>query len=293
LAGESDAIHNLTLEAVLEMMVAYTYLPKSVLNASMAEQLHQLESMLTSMLHDPAGISSLGFNLKQMRHAAWPLKERLSSDTWRVLQQIEMEASQPARPYLSKRPASLQLQMDQTITLLSAFAGLVADSTTRGHGWRFLEIGRRLERGLQTMELLRHGMTGSKIEPTQLELVLLIADSSITYRTRYLTFLRAQYVLELLLFDETNPRSIAYQLASLTDLYDKLPQRDGTGLWSLEKRLALKPLATVRLSSAEELIEPGALDKFLAQLRGDLYDLSEALTGRYLSHVMPSRLVSA
>lgn len=293
LAGESDAIHNLTLEAVLEMMVAYTYLPKSVLNASMAEQLHQLESMLTSMLHDPAGISSLGFNLKQMRHAAWPLKERLSSDTWRVLQQIEMEASQPARPYLSKRPASLQLHMDQTITLLSAFAGLVADSTTRGHGWRFLEIGRRLERGLQTMELLRHGMTGSKIEPTKLELVLLIADSSITYRTRYLTFLRAQYVLELLLFDETNPRSIAYQLASLTDLYDKLPQRDGTGLWSLEKRLALKPLATVRLSSAEELIEPGALDEFLAQLRGDLYDLSEALTGRYLSHVMPSRLVSA
>jgi len=105
--------------------------------------------------------------------------------------------------------------------------------------------------------------------------------------------LRAQYVLELLLFDETNPRSIAYQLVSLTELYDKLPHRDGAGLWSLEKRLALKPLAAVRLSSAEELLQPEALEKLLSQLREDLYDLSEALTGRYLSHVMPSRLVSA
>jgi len=293
LAGEGDVIHNLTLEAVLEMMVAYTYLPKTVLKSPMGEQLHQLESMLTSMIHDPAGISSLGFNLKQMRQAAWPLKERLSSDTWRVLHQIEMEASQPARPFLGKRPASLQSKLDQTILLLSAFAGLLADSTTRGHGWRFLEIGRRLERGLQTMELLSHGITGPNSEPAHLELVLLVADSSITYRTRYLTMLRAQYVLELLLFDETNPRSIAYQLVSLTELYDKLPHRDGAGLWSLEKRLALKPLAAVRLSSAEELLQPEALEKLLSQLREDLYDLSEALTGRYLSHVMPSRLVSA
>jgi uncharacterized circularly permuted ATP-grasp superfamily protein len=115
LAGEEDALHNISLEAVLQVLVGYTYLPKSVLTAPIGEQLHQLETMLTSMIHDPAGISSLGFNLKQMRHAAWPLKERLSGDTWRVLQQIEMDASQSALPYLSKRPAALQLHLDQTI----------------------------------------------------------------------------------------------------------------------------------------------------------------------------------
>ena len=293
LAGEADAFHNISLEAVLRLLVGYKYLPQAVLSAPIGEQLHQLESMLTSMIHDPAGISSLGFNLKQMRHAAWPLKERLSSDTWRVLQQIEMEASQPARPYLSKRPASLQLHLDQTVTLLSAFAGLLSDSTTRGHGWRFLEIGRRLERGLQTMELLRHAIGTGPVQTAQMDLLLVIADSSITYRTRYLTVLRVKNVLELLLFDETNPRSIAYQLAALAELCDKLPRRDAPSAWSLEKRLALKPLAAVRLSSAEELLPPGALEQFLTLLSGDLFDLSEAVTGRYLSHVMPSRLVSA
>lgn len=290
LAGEEDALHNISLEAVLQVLVGYSYLPKTVLTAPIGEQLHQLETMLASMIHDPAGISSLGFNLKQMRHAAWPLKERLSGDTWRVLQQIEMEASQSSLPYLSKRPAALQLHLDQTITSLSAFAGLLSDSTTRGHGWRFLEIGRRLERGLQTIDLLRHGM-GSQSD--NLDLVLQIADSSITYRSRYLTVLRPNYVLDLLLFDETNPRSVAFQLASLAELAEKLPNKDSNKPWSLEKRLALKPLSIVRLSSSDELVRPYELGKFLTLLRGDLFDLSEALTGRYLSHVMPSRLTSA
>ena len=143
------------------------------------------------------------------------------------------------------------------------------------------------------MDLLRHAIGKGWVEASHLDLVLMIADSSITYRTRYLTSLRAKNVLELLLFDETNPRSIAYQLSSLAELCDKLPRKEGATVWSLENRLALKPLSAVRLSSAEELVQPGALDRFLMLLRSDLYDLSEALTGRYLSHVMPSRLVSA
>jgi uncharacterized circularly permuted ATP-grasp superfamily protein/uncharacterized alpha-E superfamily protein len=292
LDGEEVGLHNISLDVVLQLLVGYTYLPKTILTAPIGEQLHQLEAMLTSMVHDPAGLSSLGFNLKQMRLAAWPLKERLSSDTWRVLQEIELEASQPARPYLGKRPAALQLQLDQSVTALSAFAGLLSDSTTRGHGWRFLEIGRRLERGLQTMELLRLGLGATPLQNAHLDLVLRVADSSITYRTRYLTVLRPNNVLDLLLLDETNPRSVAFQLASLAELCDKLPRKDANNPWSIEKRLALKPLSAVRLSSSDELVYPKALDKFLTLLRGDLYDLSEALTGRYLSHVMPSRLSS-
>lgn len=293
LSGEEDATHDVSLETVLEVLVGYTYLPKTILTAPIGEQLRQLESMLAGMLQDPAGISSLSYNLKLMRRTAWPLKERLSGDTWRVLQEIGFEASQPARPYLSKRPAALQLHLDQTITSLSAFAGLLSDSTTRGHGWRFLEIGRRLERGLQMMELLRHGMTDSPVNTSKLELVLQIADSSITYRSRYLTALKSKFVLDLLLLDETNPRSIAFQLVSLAELCEKLPRKDAENRWSFEKRLALKPLSAVRLCSSDELSYPDSLDKFLTLLRADLYDLSEALTGRYLTHVMPSSLTSA
>jgi uncharacterized circularly permuted ATP-grasp superfamily protein/uncharacterized alpha-E superfamily protein len=292
LDGEEDAIHNLSLAAVLELLTGNDLLPRPVLSASIGEQLWQLETLLTGCVNDPSATSKLGQNLKAMRHAAFPLKERLSVDTWRVLQLIEFDGSQPARPFLSKRPASMQLRLDQTITALSAFAGLLSDSTTRGHGWRFLEIGRRLERALQTIELLRYGLGRYPVEPSHMDLVLLIADSSITYRSRYLTALRPNYVLELLLLDESNPRSVAFQLAALVELTGKLPRQDSSSAWSLEKRLAHQPLSAVRVADAPELITPRALEAFLNILVSDLHDLSEALTGRYLSHVMPSRLTS-
>ncbi len=292
LSGEEDAFHNVSLDAVLQLLTGYGYLPKTVLTAPMSEQLHQVETMITNMIHDPAGISPLGYNLKRMRQSAWPVKERLSSDTWRVLQQIEMGVTQPAGPFLGKRPATIMLLLDQTITSLSAFAGLLSDSTTRGHGWRFLEIGRRLERALQTMELLRHGVAHDSAQPSHLDLVLMSADSSITYRSRYLTALRPRFVLELLLFDESNPRSIAFQLATLDEHCDKLPHQEPNSTWSLEKRLAVKPLNHVRLAEAQNLVKPADLHQFLEDLAGQLYDLSEALTGRYLSHVMPSRFAS-
>lgn len=291
LTGEEEGLSTVSLAITIELLTNYKYLPAKLNEASIGEQLHQLETMLTGMIHDPAAISGLGWNLKQIRRTAWPIKERLSSDTWRVLQQLELEASQPSQPYLSKRPAALLLQLDRAITSLSAFAGLLSDSTTRGHGWRFLEIGRRLERGLQMIELLLRGIS-SQAHPAVpiLELTLQIADSSITYRSRYLTVLKTNYVLDLLLVDESNPRSVGFQLATLADLSERLPRQGPSERLSMEHRLALKALTAVRLANTEELAEPAQLTQFLNSLRADVFDLSEALTGRYFNHVVPSRL---
>ncbi|WP_162180040.1 circularly permuted type 2 ATP-grasp protein [Bryobacter aggregatus] len=290
LAGEEEISHDISLDATVRLLVGYQYLPKSVLTAPIGEQLHQLEAMLTGMIYDLAGMSSLGWNLKQIRRSAWPLKERLSSDTWRVLQQLESEASRPSNPFVQKRPASLQIHLDQAITSLSAFAGLLSDSTTRGHGWRFLEIGRRLERALQMIELLRHGMTLGSSSRSSLDLVLQTADSSITYRSRYLTALRPNYVLDLLLIDETNPHAIGFQLASLVELTQRLPRQEAGDRLSAERRLALKAQTAVRLANTQDFLQMPVLAQFLDTLRRDLFDLSEALTGRYLTHIMPSRL---
>lgn len=292
LSGEEDVAHHISLDTVLRLLVTFGLLPETILSTPIGEQLHQLESMLTGMVHDPAGISNLGWNLKQIRRVAWPLKERLSSDTWRVLQQLEVDASSPVNPYLGKRPASLLLHLDRSILALSAFAGLLSDSTTRGNGWRFLEIGRRLERALQMIELLLNGIATLPPTAESLDLVLQIADSSITYRTRYLTALRSEYVLDLLLLDETNPRAVGFQLAALCDLVDRLPNADPDSRMSYEKRRALKVLTAVRLANSAELARINALTPFLESLRGDLAALSEVLTAHYLSHVIPSRLIS-
>jgi uncharacterized circularly permuted ATP-grasp superfamily protein/uncharacterized alpha-E superfamily protein len=289
LTAEEDTIHQVPLDSVLELLVAYKYLPRTVLRDSLGERLHKLGVMLTSLIQDSAAMTSLGWNLKQIRRTAWPVKERLSGDTWRVLQALELSSSQPVNPFPAQRPAALLLQLDQGIVSLAAFAGLLNESTTRGHGWRFLEIGRRLERALAMTALLRHGL-GQSPSTGMLELVLQIADSSITYRSTYLTALEKRNVLELLLVEESNPRSVGFQLAALQEMARELPQLPGDRRGSLEERMLTKLVATVREADCRELAWKGILGPWLNQLDSELYDFSEAITGHYLTHIMPSRL---
>ncbi len=289
LLSEDDSLHQVPLDAVLEILVAYKYLPRSIHREPLGEQLHKLGAMLASLIQDSAAITSLGWNLKQIRRTAWPVKERLSGDTWRVLQALEMSSSQPVNPFPAERPATLLLQLDQGIVALAAFAGLLNESTTRGHGWRFLEIGRRLERALAMTNLLRNGL-GQTPSPGLLELVLQVADSSITYRATYLTALEKRNVLELLLVDESNPRSVGFQLASLHDMACQLPRHGLAPHGQLEERLLARCLATVRDADCRELSWQGILVPWLNQLDTELFHLSDAITGHYLTHIMPSRL---
>ena len=114
----------------------------------------------------------------------------------------------------------------------------------------------------------------------------------------YLTDVRADYVLELLLADETNPRSIAFQLVALLEQIQHLPGRDSDLNASPEEKLISKALSSVRQAWVADLAKRdaegklGALGELTQQLKTTLYDFSDALTARYLSHLTQSRLHS-
>ena len=154
------------------------------------------------MVLDAKGAASIGWNLAQLRRLSWEVKERLSPDTWRVLQQIDELFADVAPANHERRVVAAMAKLDDVVIMLSAFAGLLAENPTRGHGWRFLAIGRRMERALQMLELLRVGVAQAPFPDDQyLEVLLQVADSSTTYRSRYLASIRTRYVLELLLSD--------------------------------------------------------------------------------------------
>src|SRR5260370_19928653 len=96
LSGEEDFGRAATLETVIRRRSSLRYLPPEIPSTSIAQQRWQVQRVLSDLVYDPARASGLGRTLKQMRRAAWHLKERLSSDTWRVLQQLETEFSSPA-----------------------------------------------------------------------------------------------------------------------------------------------------------------------------------------------------
>ncbi len=145
------------------------------------------------------------------------LRDTISTDAWRIFQEsyravFNFRAS-------STDPASGVLELlDNLVVTLAAFAGLAADSMTRGQAWRFLDIGRRIERAAFVSQFLRDSLVEPGTDPVLLEAVLEIGDSSLTYRRRYMTHLETHAVADLLLADETNPRSVAFQLA-LIDLH--------------------------------------------------------------------------
>ena len=238
------------LETVALLLSNMGYLAEEFPSSSIAQQRWQLQRLLTGMVYNPSRSTGIGWNLKQIRRVAWPLKERLSQDTWRVLQQLDMEFSGVSAPGQSDQTFVMEINLlDRAIVTLSAFAGLLMENTTRGYGWRFLEIGRRLERALQISNLLdaalaRTPMTDEEDVEACLEVLLQIADSSITYRTRHLIDDRVDYVLELLLADETNPRSVAFQLVALLEQVQHLPGRDTDENASPEHRLVSKALSS-------------------------------------------------
>ena len=145
--------------------------------------------------------------------------------------------------------------LNSCILTLAALRGIEEGNITRGPGWHFLNIGRRIERSLQLIELLRAIIV--PVDPENwpsLEMLLEVADSSITYRSRYFTALQAAPVLDLLMNDEANPRSLAFQLKDLARHCGGLSSMpSGTG-WPILKQRQMEAAAALLLNADVELL---------------------------------------
>ena len=175
---------------------------------------------------------------------------------------------------------------------LSAFSGMERENINRGSGWLFMSLGRRLERAIyQTRELrvITQPLAGENWP--FLEFLLEVADSSVTYRSRYYTTLQPLAVLDVLMADETNPRSLDFQLDHLVELYEKLPRHEASelktlqgaleGLRAIDLQRILYP-ASKKATRGQQTIKH--VDRFLTDLEQLLPKWSNDLSSRYFSH---------
>src|SRR5262249_26072932 len=150
-----------SLEIAVRLLTEMGFLPMKTNEESLGELRWQVQRILTEMIYDASQTSSLRWDLKEMRRTAWHLKERLSHDTWRVLQQLESQFNAFVPASADHRYLAGMDLLDGVIVSLSAFSGLLMENTTRGFGWRFLEIGRRIERALQLAELIGSALSAA------------------------------------------------------------------------------------------------------------------------------------
>ncbi|MFL6417378.1 MAG: circularly permuted type 2 ATP-grasp protein [Bryobacteraceae bacterium] len=249
----------------------------------------QLEAELVSLLGDPKRADSLVSILDDVLKVGSCVRDRLSSDMMRLLGQLVDSAKIEEYMLFTEYSAVLS----GTLELLSAFSGMERENITRGPGWLFISLGRRLERAIYLARQLRElSESFGDTDWPLWEYLLEVADSSITYRSRYYTTLQPLAVLDVLMSDGTNPRSLAFQLEHLVDLYGKLPRHVAEDLRSIQTALKLLrrfdllavhpkgPAASAHYNSKER----ARLKRSLKALEKFLPSWSNNLSNRYFNH---------
>jgi uncharacterized alpha-E superfamily protein len=195
----------------------------------------------------------------------------------------------------------LQDVLDRIITALMAIAGATSESMSRELGWHFLHLGRRIERALQLISLLRATLVNSTpadIESLLLESVLSAAESLDLYRRRYRERPQIDTTLDLLLLDDSNSRSLCFQVKEIKRHLDALPGQ-GTRPYKQELRLVMESLTRLSLADVTRLAASdngvrGELESLLAGLGEALAATSGAIANSYFMLVkVPHQLAGA
>jgi len=276
------------VESAMELALLLGILPRPEEDSPVVEG---SDHALLEAIYDPGQPGSLASNIHSVMWSATHVRERLSLDHWHSLNRLQREQQDALRRHPTLSEAIVFL--DRVLGISSSLTGFAMDNMTRDDGWRFLIIGRRIER----LSFLAQVLAGflrmpSTRGPGALEWLLELADSIITYRSRYSRPPELLPVLDLLIFDDNNPHGVIFQARVLSRYLERMARElDATSDGKLPA--ALKRLRAFDLGRFENLqfsecrnCSPcGDLAALLEQLDTASGDLSDWLAMRYFTHV--------
>ncbi|MEZ5374963.1 MAG: circularly permuted type 2 ATP-grasp protein [Acidimicrobiales bacterium] len=285
-----------TIDALLRALTITTFAWPGFVGDNADELLANPDRELFSLTCDAQRPGSLAYAVARLLRSAEAVRDQLSIDTWQVTSTLEkqlytLSTTSPNRQDVVQGTLGVVLQS------LLALHGLIGESMVRDAGWHFLESGRRIERFQQLVRLLRATLDRDHDTATEsllLESVLVSAESIITYRRRYRSRAQVETLLDLLVTDAGNPRSLRFQVDRLESALAALPGNVSGALTAEERHLL--PLSTqLRVAHFAELAEPNelgnraALFDFLTDLEDRINDVANALSNRSFVHLQPRR----
>lgn len=279
LASERGVVQSHEAQSCVRLMVEIGLLPTGSTG---------LRDHLQALLQDPKRDGSVPDLLGRLRYNASAARDRLSDDMWRLFNRIERDARLPAGPF--SLPAA-QSALDTLILDLAALSGMQQENMTRGHGWRFLEIGRRLERATIILTLLQGTLKQAGQDDSILSPLLEICDSTMTYRRLHFARPLLAPVMDLLLLNDVNPRSVAHQIIVLGRQATQLPVDPKSPSDMPEKHQTdclLSDLGAVNIANlaAKPAELAPALTAVCNTLVEGLEKLSDIITEHYFSHAI-------
>jgi len=260
-----------------------------------AQSLRVFERALVHALPASSMATSVGFNLRALVSCTQTLRERLSPDHWRLIQELDNHFEQHIASALSRASheggaASLDDVvgvLDRAAVHLSAVTGAQTDRMVRDDGWRLLSVGRQIERLDTLCHALARGLELGLADSDEGFLLLLgLFDSVITYRARFQGRREMLPLLDLLVFDTDSTRSVAWVTRTLRDRLRKLARHDGA--WAYE---VTDPLPAPETWSIDEMAQldadgrPATLIAALHHTVNAVRELSDAISNHLFAHV--------
>lgn len=286
LNGEDQSSQPL-LAWLSEVATAQGLVLRSVPAATQARRV--FERSLIAGLSDTANATSVGYNLRGIKGAAAAVRDRLSQEQWNLIERAEADFFQqcPSGTHEGDYSALEALRVLEVQSgHMAGMTGAQTDRMMRDDGWRLLSIGRHLERlGFLADALARGFSTGAVFDEGGFEALVALFDSTITFNAQFQQRHDVPALLDLLVLDRDNPRSLAWVAQTLQGRIAKLDAgAGGTPTDSVGSIPAFHALDLEALCTQDDQDRYAALDAVLRQSIAGAWTLSDALGTRYFTH---------
>ena len=286
----------LTLIApLLRSLETQGQMPGLIESPELLQNPEALEAELFAAVFETTRPGSLRCTIDNLFRLAFQVRDRTSNDMWRLITRLgeRLSGFGPESAVVSDDVVSF---LNDVLLDLAGFHGLARENMTRAQAWRFIDMGLRIERAIYLGTLLGTSLQSAEAEnPSLLEAILSVADSSITYRSRYNLLPHISGVFDLVLLDDKNPRSVLFQINQLVQHFEHLPGEREVPASAEAVAVLKKCEARLRVCDMRELSR-GQRDagthhvaEVIRETLRDLPRLSDAIAAAYFAHSSISR----
>lgn len=288
-----DPVDNDTMPFLLQGLTHITLTYPGFVGEEGKSNLEAPDQQLADILGDYNLIGSVAHSLRMLKNAATSVRNRWSSDTWRMLDQTDQFWESWTQKHQGTS-RSARRALDQLIDSLAALQGFTVGSLSVEEGRPLLDIGMRLEHSMLLASLSRACFANKQepdVENSLMEALLITTESLSSYRHRYRGNLRIAGLLELLLLDDSYPQSLNYSIKLLNENLAQLPSTmEGKKLRADQKEI-FKIYSTLQLAELSNLLDTQEnayqrehLDTLLGSIYAGLAKASNAINSTFFNH---------
>jgi len=283
---------------LLQSFTRYSYTLPGFITEEAEEIFSDPWKELKDVLFNEKRSGGIKYSFLLFHKAIHEVRDHWSTDTWRVIRRME-EGLQNGIPLTHHGHLQMIHTLDDLITSVVAFIGLNRESISREQGWIMLDVGRKIEQSLLVITMLRTTLTGKFNEQVEYNLqqsVLMSNEGLVNYRYKYRRPLQNLLVIDLLIFDPNNPRSLIYQVVRLKSYLQHLPQHGDRQAPAEYERLIVEADKLLRQADKMALaVSDGETYNNLESFLSDLYDLLAGIPGAlskaFFKHELTSKTI--